>query len=128
MGGLDWSHARVLAAERSSPSKARDFVRLHLGEHDLARLVDDVRLVVSELASNAVQHAQTPFIVSMCGDGCTVLLTVQDDSPEDPVRLSPGDTGTGGRGIAIVDRLSHDWGVDRGLGTEKSVWASFLMS
>ncbi len=121
-----WAHETALAGENQSASTARDFVRLHLGEHDLAFLGDDMVMVVSELAANAVEHAGTPFTVYLSGDGDSVLLTVHDGSSSSPVQLPPGRTSTGGRGMAIVDRLSHDWGVDHDDDAEKSVWASFL--
>lgn len=121
-----WEHETALAGENQSASTARDFVRLHLGAHDLAFLFDDMQLVVSELAANAVEHAGTPFTVNLSGDGASVLLTVHDGSSSAPVQLPPGRTSTGGRGMAIVDRLSDDWGVDHDDAAEKSVWASFL--
>jgi len=40
-------------------------VSRHLLAHDLADMVDDLQLVVSELATNAMLHAQTPFTVSL---------------------------------------------------------------
>jgi anti-sigma regulatory factor (Ser/Thr protein kinase) len=110
---------------RTSVATARDFVRLHLREHGLGALVDDVGLVVSELATNAVKHACTPFTVRLRGDDRSLLLTVHDSSKEPALERPPGPTSTGGRGLAIVDRLSHDWGVDHSHGSEKSVWASF---
>ena len=61
----DWSHETVLAPEPISAALARDFVYVHLVAHDLFPLVEDVRLVVSELATNAVAHAQTPFRVTL---------------------------------------------------------------
>lgn len=121
-----WAHETALTGENQSAATARDFVRLHLGEHDLAFLGDDMELVVSELAANAVEHAGTPFTVYLSGDGDSVLLTVHDGSSSSPVQLPPGRTSTGGRGMAIVDRLSDDWGVDHDDEAEKSVWASFL--
>lgn len=128
MAGSFWTHETVLAPVGASASEARDFVRLHLREHDLEELVDDMRLVVSELASNAVKHAGTTFTVNLRGDGLRVLLTVHDSSPGMALEQPPGATSTGGRGLAIVDRLSHDWGVDHADGTVKSVWASFRSS
>ena len=56
-----WSHETVLAAEPGSAAKARAFVLQHLAEHRLLYLVDDVRMVASELATNAVLHARTAF-------------------------------------------------------------------
>lgn len=124
---VTWSHEIELPAAAGSASCARDFVCLHLGEHDLTDLEDDVRLVVSELATNALRHALTPFTVLLREDGRSVLLTVQDGSSSVPVRVSAGGMDTGGRGLSIVEALSDDWGVTHRRGVGKSVWASFVM-
>jgi anti-sigma regulatory factor (Ser/Thr protein kinase) len=120
-----WTHATELAPIRASASAARAFARLHLREHGLEALVDDVELVVSELATNAIKHACTPFTVRLRGDGLCLLLTVHDSSREVASVRPPGSSSTGGRGLAIVDQLSHDWGVDHTDEVEKCVWASF---
>ena len=117
-----------MAGEGASVARARDFVRGHLGDHGLACLEGDVLLVVSELASNAVQHAGTAFTVNLSGDGGSVILAVRDDSSSEPFQLSPSGTRTRGRGLALVDRLTHDWGVEHWNSTSKSVWARFLTS
>lgn len=121
----NWSHEIVLAAEPVSASKARDFVCLHLLEHDLLYLVEDIRLVASELATNAMMHARTPFIVTIAAKDESVLLTFQDGSTSIPVRALPQGMDMAGRGLGIVEVLSREWGVSTdGRGT-KSVWASF---
>jgi len=121
----DWSHETVLVAEPVSASRARDFICLHLIEHDQLNLVEDIRLVASELATNAMVHAQTPFTVTLERDEQAVLLTVHDGSPTPPVPLEPDLLDAGGRGLSIVDLVSRDWGVVGGLHGAKSVWASF---
>lgn len=121
-----WGYEIDLAAELVSASMARQFVGHRLGAHDLPYLVDDVRLVVSELVANVLVHARTPMVVSLVGDALSVLLTVRDGSPAFPVRASADDRATSGRGLTIVDEFSHDWGVTRGPEHEKAVWASFV--
>jgi len=120
-----WSHHVVLAAEPLSPSRARAFVGLHLEAHGLPQLVDDVRLVVSELATNAVSHARTPFTVTLARDDGSVRLAVDDDSPSVPVRGEPNLMGTGGRGLLLIELLSHEWGASTHRNGTKTVWASF---
>ncbi|GLZ41976.1 ATP-binding protein [Actinokineospora sp. NBRC 105648] len=71
-----------------------------------------VALVGTELASNALEHAQPPRSLRVSQD-TTVLLEVDDGGPAE--RPSPG------YGLMIVDRLSH-WGV-RMRETGKTVWA-----
>jgi anti-sigma regulatory factor (Ser/Thr protein kinase) len=120
-----WSHETVLAAETISASRARDFVTFHLDEHHLRYLIDDVRLVVSELATNALVHAQTPFTVTLGQDNRVVRLTVQDGSALVPLRAAANTLDIGGRGLSIIDLVSGDWGVARGTKGTKSVWAAF---
>lgn len=121
----DWSHETVLAAESKSAALARDFVRLHLVAHDLPDLVEDLRLVVSELATNAVVHAQTPFLVTLSSANGSVLLAIQDESTSGPVRASPDVMDMSGRGLMIVEALSREWGASTDAHGFKSVWASF---
>lgn len=122
----DWSHETALSAEPVSALRARDFVCLHLVQHELPHLVDDLRLTVSELATNAMQHARTPFTVVLEQIGVAVLLTVRDASPDSLAPVGAADPhGLGGRGLAIVAFLSRDWGVTTGQDGTKSVWASF---
>ena len=122
---LDWSYETVLAAEPVSAGKAREFVCLYLAAHDLPHLVDDIRLVVSELATNAVAHAQSSFTVTLARQNGSVRLTVQDESATLPVRGEPDLMDMSGRGLMLVALLSHAWGTTGGGSGRKSVWASF---
>jgi hypothetical protein len=84
-------------------------------------LASDVALVTSELASNAVRHAATPFEVVLDFSGGHVRVEVRDGSPVVPRGAMPG-AGVTGRGLVVVDRLASAWGVEatrRG----KVVWA-----
>ena len=78
-----WVGAANTACRRPDPaSRARAFVRLHLGEHLLSYLTDDVDLVVSELATNAMVHARTTFRVSLQAFEATLLLEVEGGRSE----------------------------------------------
>ena len=120
-----WSHQALLPPDPASAAQAREFVCKGLTDHDLPHLINDVRLVASELETNAVLHARQPFSVSLRGDDCLVVLSVQDLSHQSPIRGTAQASDTQGRGLAIVESLSQNWGVDRNNGTAKSVWASF---
>src|SRR5579885_3613449 len=106
-GRLLWSHHIELKAEASSASGARRFVRRQLRSHGLELMVDDVELVVSELATNALAHAGTPFRVSMSRVERAVVVEVTDTSPSVPRRGRPGPLDTAGRGVFIVERLGR---------------------
>jgi anti-sigma regulatory factor (Ser/Thr protein kinase) len=82
---------------------------------------DEVTLLVSELASNAVRHAKSPFTVSVSCDGTIVRVEVTDDSPEVPVRRAPTVDAVTGRGLLIVEALASSWGVEPS-DSGKTVW------
>jgi anti-sigma regulatory factor (Ser/Thr protein kinase) len=124
-GSPVWSHHTRLGAEPVSAPRARAFVRQHLLEHQLAFLVDPVRLVVSELATNAVLHAQTAFTLTLTEIDQTVVLALQDDSTELPRLSSAAVSDIGGRGLGIVRAISLDWGISTTHSGSKTVWASF---
>ncbi|MFI6703847.1 ATP-binding protein [Streptomyces sp. NPDC050509] len=109
-------------------SAARDFVRDVLTQEAPGLRdgqVDDVRLIVSELVTNAVRYGTEP------GDSVLVVLAVMDAcvrvEVRDPVRRRPRFRGASqerdrGRGLIIVEALAECWGVaDRPFG--KAVWA-----
>jgi anti-sigma regulatory factor (Ser/Thr protein kinase) len=124
-----WSHETVLAADAGSAAEARAFVVEHLVEHRLLYLVDDVRLVASELATNAVVHAQTVFTVILEGHPDSVLLTVRDGSHTVPAlpRTLSHEPDITGRGLVIVNMMSQAWGVAGEEDSGKSVWARFQL-
>jgi len=88
-------------------------------------LVEDVRLVASELATNAMDHAQTSFLVRLEQTGQVVLLTVQDGSSAPPHPLMAHVMNSTGRGMHIVGVLINDWGVTVAPGCGKAIWAAF---
>ena len=110
---LLWSQQVSFDASPICASQARNFVTQHLVDHRLLYLVDPVRLVVSELASNALLHAQTSFSVTLEATDQTVLLTVRDDARALPAPRAHQAMDTSGRGLEIVDTVSLDWGSTR---------------
>ena len=120
-----WWHEQVFAGKPPSVALALDFACQHLLAHHQSHLVDDVRLVVSELATNAVVHAQTRFGVCLSRVRGSVLLAILDESEWAPVPSVPDVMDMSGRGLMLVELLSQEWGTrtdDHGF---KSVWASF---
>ena len=122
-----WAHQASFEASALSASRARAFVSQHLIDHRLLYLVDPVRLVASELATNALVHAQTAFNVSLAAWEETVLLTVRDDSVALPARRVAEAMALSGRGLEIVDMVTVDWGTDEDWTGSKAVWASFAI-
>jgi anti-sigma regulatory factor (Ser/Thr protein kinase) len=125
VGTTQWSHEGAWPGTPESVAMAREFVALHLEEHCLSELVDEARLVASELATNAVRHAGTPFAITIERRGGEVTISVRDWSSEYPVPPVPVMLATGGRGLMLVNALSVMWGVTVKAGGGKSVWARF---
>jgi anti-sigma regulatory factor (Ser/Thr protein kinase) len=94
----------------SSVADARQFVQAGL---DLAGCEDDAIdaavLLVSELATNAVVHAASPYAVEYCHADRGVTVEVSDVGPGTPAIRAPQEIG--GNGLRLVDALSESWGV-----------------
>ena len=109
-----------LAPGPGAPRHARDAVA-PLRDELNARTHDDLRLIVSELVTNAVVHGPNHTIrvsVELGEDG--VVRGEIEDEGSGSVRLrAAGTEAGGGYGLGIVDALSDSWGV-RGESTR--VW------
>jgi anti-sigma regulatory factor (Ser/Thr protein kinase) len=91
---------------------------LSLEERVDGPVLDDIRLLVSELVTNAIRHAEAPG-----GGDVEVDVTIQDRG----VRVEVADPGAGfdplprddemsrpgGWGLYLVDRIADRWGVIR---------------
>ena len=111
-----------LAAAPSSVRTARAVVTRALAAWP--HLQDTAALLVTELATNAVLHARTTFLVELRIGPDAVRISVSDTSPVAPQRkLHRVEAGTG-RGLGLVALLSSDHGCDRRTdGTwSKTVW------
>ena len=89
-----------------------------------ASVAFDVRLLVSELVTNSVQHAAVSaedsivLVVSMTDD--VVRVTVRDEGPGfEPPASPPPEDADAGWGLFLVEQLADSWGVSDG---GKDVW------
>jgi len=98
-----------------------DLLRSSLGSD----LTDDVLLITSELASNAVQHADTVFTFRLQLASGGVLVLIEDGSLKLPIAPSENDPLSGrGRGLLLVSRLSSQYGYSTSIRLgKKLVWA-----
>jgi hypothetical protein len=108
-----------------SPASVRFFVRRTLVAWGRSDLLDDAALVVTELATNALLHAQTDFTVALSreADGA-IRVEVHDASPVRPQPRQAGPLDSSGRGLRLVDTLSAHWGAEL-VPDGKVVWAEF---
>lgn len=120
-------------AERRAVGWAREFVITSLETWGITgEPAEDIRLCVSELASNALTHGTRHghgFLVRLCADEDHVRLEVHDSSnissDRPPSLREAADTDTAGRGLRIVDMLADEWGVDERSPYGKVVWSHF---
>ncbi|MFD9047935.1 ATP-binding protein [Streptomyces zaomyceticus] len=109
----------------TAPAYARRDVTLCLRTWGLDALVDDARLIVSELVANAVQHTASRRIgVSVTRHPDHVRIVVTDTSRTLPASATHplGDEAESGRGLQLVDQFATRWGSKR-FRTGKQVWA-----
>ncbi len=83
-----------------------------------------VELLSSEVLANAVLHgaAERPIRIEFESEDHTVRVSVTDSVPTRPVVLHPEPIAPAGRGMAIVEAMSHRWGVAEHPAGGKTVW------
>lgn len=100
-----------LRCEPTAPQEARAMVEGMLRSWRLGDdVVDAAKLVIDELATNALRHARSAAAVRLEHRGDVVRICVRDDSARPPRLLSPPPEATSGRGMLLVDRVSAAWG------------------
>lgn len=87
---------------------------------------EDVVLVTSELATNAVRHAATDYTVTIEYDPPIVRVEVGDQAPGTPTLGGVGEGAESGRGLRVVDTLSRSWGTRQSADGGKVVWAEVI--
>jgi CheY-like chemotaxis protein/anti-sigma regulatory factor (Ser/Thr protein kinase) len=107
----------------SSPTEARRFAVAVLDEWAMGAIRDDAGLLVSEVVTNAIVHAESPAELTMSVEGDLVRFVVRDWGGGALTLRNPTATTPDGRGLRIVDRLSQDWGTSTSP-NGKLVWFS----
>jgi anti-sigma regulatory factor (Ser/Thr protein kinase) len=138
--GIAWPMSSTLppmGALTSAPGTARAHARAVLAGWGLADLTEACELVVSELATNAVQAGIGPTggllyvngrmpVVRVClfSDGLRLLIEVWDQAMGFPALRRAASDAEAGRGLHLVDALTGGrWGWQPGQGPARVVWA-----
>lgn len=101
----------VLPRATTSPREARRRLEESCSEGAPERL-EDARLLVTELVSNALLHGAGPVGLSLTRAAQRWRVGVEDESPAEPVVRQVSDDDESGRGMHLVARLATGWGVD----------------
>ncbi len=136
------SKCRVLDAKPSAAGAARKFTGEVLAEWGITANIDDIQLVVSEIATNAVKatlpDGPSPLATAGASDtkviylclslsGGAVRVQVWDNNPAAPAQGNPGDDAEGGRGLLLVNLLCKQWGTCWPPNGGKIVWAEYVI-
>jgi len=114
-----------LPATPASVPAGRRLVRGVLVDWGYGGLVETAELLVSELITNGIKHAQSYVHITVQANH-VLTITVSDSRPDLlPVPLDnlSNPEADGGRGLALVATLSDEWGVHRDK-ERKSIWFS----
>ncbi|GAA1269272.1 ATP-binding protein [Kitasatospora nipponensis] len=120
----------ALPGPGAAVGRCRDFTHQALWDwrwlppasEDQRLVAEDVLLLVSELVTNAAQHAGGARELVLRGTAGRLRVEVVDASPAAPAPRTPGRAGRpGGHGLFVVAALSREWGwAPHGPG--KAVW------
>jgi DNA-binding NarL/FixJ family response regulator len=114
--------SRRFEPDRTAPWLAREMVRSTLDDTD-EDLVVTAELLISELVTNAVEHAAAAPSVTVDLSPDRLRVEVADDDPTIVRPRSPRPDQADGRGLGLVDRLADRWGQEPASdGTGKVVW------
>jgi anti-sigma regulatory factor (Ser/Thr protein kinase) len=105
-----------LAADTADLGPARRRVRAAAAAVASGTVLDDVQLLVSELAANAIRHGVPPITVELRRTATGLRIEVHDDGGDDAKGWdAPEMTGRDRwRGLSIVDTLATRSGVEHG--------------
>ncbi|AIR97802.1 ATP-binding protein [Streptomyces glaucescens] len=116
-----------LAAHPGSPAQARRLTRARLTGWSVCEdTCDSAALVVSELVTNAIVHTASDVVVCELHDGGDLVrIAVRDQgcAPGEPCPSPQRPDEEHGRGLLLVDALSHAWGAQEQGPGGLLVWA-----
>ncbi|MEV4702812.1 ATP-binding protein [Actinoplanes sp. NPDC049316] len=124
-GSVPWTQRLQLihlAPDELSACAARNLVGAACEAWRMPDLLHPARLIVSELVTNAVEHAGTDVTVTVWRRGTGLHLSVRDGDPRLPRLLDPSPGGRGA-GLRVVGARATAWGA---MATRdgKLVWAT----
>ncbi|MFI2721396.1 SpoIIE family protein phosphatase [Streptomyces collinus] len=116
----------AVPSDPSAVAQTRKDVVARLERWGLSDAVFVTELVVSELVTNAIRHAQPPVQLRLIHD-TTLICEVSDGRSTAPHLRRARTYDEGGRGLLLVAQLTERWGT-RQSATGKTIWAEQTLS
>jgi PAS domain S-box-containing protein len=111
----------TLRPEPQQVAAGRRFTRDTLTAWQHTELAHTACLLVSEILTNAVQHARDTIGLRLHHTAREVIAEITDDNTQLPQRTMPAPPEESGRGLTLVEALATTWGA-RPASTGKTVW------
>ncbi|WP_276093214.1 SpoIIE family protein phosphatase [Streptomyces silvisoli] len=109
-----------IPADPAAVADARAWTARRLASWGLHEAAFTTELVVSELVTNAIRHAQPPIELRLIRDE-TLICEVSDSSNTAPHMRRARSFDEGGRGLLLVSQLTQRWGT-RHARDGKTIW------
>jgi serine/threonine-protein kinase RsbW len=119
----------TLAATARAVGLARRATHEALVSWQAAHAEETATLLVSELVTNAVRHAETggsALVLRLETAGSWLRIEVHDADPRVPQPRTPDRLDGSGFGFVLIEALADNWGV-REATTGKAVWAELAL-
>jgi hypothetical protein len=120
-GGTPSHTQRVLPPISTAVSVARQIAIRTLVGWELQHLIQNSVIITSELATNAVLHAQSSFRLMLSLDAASLRIAIEDADPCGPA-IEHGTDEFIRSGLASVESIASDWGCEL-TPDGKTVWA-----
>jgi anti-sigma regulatory factor (Ser/Thr protein kinase) len=123
-----WRAVIDVPASVHGPAAARQVVAALLPMWDIGHVTANAQLIVSELVTNAYQHAPgaDSFELELLGYPERLRIVLADGSAVRPVIAELDETRPTGRGMRIVSSLATEWGAEDHHGG-KRVWVDLTL-
>jgi anti-sigma regulatory factor (Ser/Thr protein kinase) len=115
----------TLPPARQAAGEARQATRKTLAAWGIGHLEEPATLLVSELVSNAIQHASAsrlPLELRLETSGAWLRIEVLDADPCLPQPRTADELDESGRGFVLVEAIADKWGASPAA-AGKTVWA-----
>ncbi len=112
-----------LVNDPASVAMARRFVRAVLQGWQVEDVMDEVLLIVSELVTNAFEHAQSPCRLRLSLTASGLRVDVHDEGRGTPDLRAATEQSEHGRGLYLVATFAAAWGTEQSPEGGKIVWA-----